>query len=177
MKVQRKELSIELLKSLLRYEPHSGLLYWRKFPDRGKAWNTKYAGKLAFNADHATGYKWGTVCNDQFLAHRVAWAIHYGEWPEVVDHVNGDRTDNRIENLRSVSQRQNAMNSSMSKNNTSGFCGVYWSSHWKRWKAVIGSNYHRKHIATSECIAVAVIARHLAEIEHGYHPNHGRSGN
>ena len=171
------EPSIDDLRKLLRYEPETGKLFWKRNSIRGKAWNSRYADRQAFTANHISGYKWGTVGNRQLLAHRVAWAIHMDEWPTQVDHINGNRQDNRLENLRAVDQLSNSRNAARKSNNKSGFCGVYWSNHWQRWKAHIGVNYRRLHVATSECIAAAVIARHLAEIEYGFHSNHGRTGN
>lgn len=166
----------EFLREILRCDPETGALIWRETPARPKEWNTKYAGKPAFTANHSSGYKWGTISNEQFLAHRVVWAIIYGEWPvEFIDHINGNRADNRPSNLRSVSQAENSKNAAKYKSNKSGFCGVYWSTHWQRWKASIVVDYRNIHVATSKCIAAAVIARHIAEIHNGFHANHGRN--
>lgn len=81
----------------------------------------------------------------EILAHRVVWQLHYGEIPNgsEIDHIDGDRYNNKVENLRLVSPKRNKRNSGMYKSNTSGVVGVtrvdklmgdklyqYWRAHW-----------------------------------------------
>ena len=131
--------SIDTLRKLLRYEPETGKLFWlirtadlfndgyRSAAGTCANWNAKYAGKEALTSLNGNGYRQGFIFNKHFVAHRVAWALHYGVWPEnEIDHINHDRADNRILNLRDVSRRENSINSKPSANNTSGFNGVHF---------------------------------------------------
>lgn len=109
--------------------------------------------------------------------HRIIWAMHYGVWPtKFLDHINGDPTDNRIENLREVTNQENCKNARIGKNNTSGRVGVSYYGHngWSKWHAYIRGNGKLISLGYFEDFDAAVAAREAAEIEHGYHPNHGR---
>lgn len=174
----RSDITPELCRQLLRYEPDTGRLFWRarsfdRFPDirSAKIWNTRFANKEAFTA-RSKGYNIGTIDYVMVKAHRVAWAIYHGEWPEVIDHINGDPGDNRIGNLRSVSQAENMTNLSMRANNSSGVVGVYLSD--GSWVAEIKIQGRRKYLGSFKSIEDAASARKAAELEFGFHKNHGR---
>src|SRR3546814_1788886 len=84
-----------------------------------KSFNNKHAGKPALVAPSRAGHLCGHVKGIPLLAHRVAWAIHYGEWPNgQIDHINGDPSDNRIANLRDVSALENARNAKLDRKST-----------------------------------------------------------
>lgn len=113
--------SPEVLRQLLRYEPETGQFFWK---ERGpewfsaeiyqKAFNTRYAGAEALTGRDKFGYLSGSVQNCSVKAHRVAWAHFYGVWPACeVDHINGDKSDNRIDNLRDVTRSVNGRNLSV----------------------------------------------------------------
>jgi len=115
----KEPLTPERLREVLRYEKETGKFYW------------KVATRGARKGDEAgcvrkIGYRAITVDSSMFYAHRLAWFWEYGKWPNShVDHVNGDRDDNRIENLRDVSPSRNSHNSTkLGPNNTTGFRGV-----------------------------------------------------
>jgi hypothetical protein len=114
----------DLLLQTLRYEPETGKLYWLERPaelftivdapkrgatvERGAAsWNKGYAGKEAFTYRNDRGYCVGTLFTAQYKAHRVIWKLVYGEDPLFVDHINMDRADNRLCNLRSITHAEN----------------------------------------------------------------------
>ncbi len=106
----------------LGYDPATGRFWWKDEP-----------GTIAGN-----GYHYIRVCGKMRLAHRMAWAFHYGEEPDgLVDHINGDRSDNRIVNLRLASYSQNSANAKRHSRNTSGFKGASWDKHKKMWQATI----------------------------------------
>jgi len=114
---------------LIAYEPSSGVMTWRANRYR------VVAGQLAGSA-HPRGYLTITLAQKRILAHRLAWALHHGTWPErQVDHVNGDRTDNRIANLRLATASQNACNSGARRTNKTGLKGVTRAGN--RWRATI----------------------------------------
>jgi len=178
--------SPELLRKLLRYEPNTGKLYWReRTPDMFvggkrssewscKAWNGKHAGKEALTS-LVQGYQCGPVFGKPYLAHRVIWAIWSGDWPsEQLDHINGDRCDNRIENLRSVSHAENGRNQKLRVDSSSGACGVYWNKRSHKWHAQININNVRKHLGFFIEKSDAIAARKEAEDKYGFHANHGR---
>lgn len=98
---------IEMLRKILRYDPATGVLYWRdrdlntfRTEEKGRAWNDKNSGQEAFLTVGIGGLRTQFIHGKRQSAHHVAWAMHYGRWPS--GHIlrkNGDRSDNRIENL------------------------------------------------------------------------------
>lgn len=104
---------IEDLHRLLICDAARGVLIWRARDAACRAWNSRYAGKLALAHVGASGYARGAILDRSFAAHRVIYAMHHGEWPAPgleIDHINGIRHDNRIENLRLVTRDQNRAN-------------------------------------------------------------------
>lgn len=100
-------------------------------------YNNKIKGELAGWQTHR-GYWMVKLCGGKFLAHRVIWAITHDEWPEEqIDHINGDPSDNRIENLRIANQSQNNWNRPIFRNNTTGFPGVTYEPSRNKYKAAI----------------------------------------
>lgn len=182
------ELTYDEISKLLKYDPETGKFYWlprpvEMFPGTGfkggaeskaKTWNARYAGKEAFTSLHNRGYVQGGILGRGYLAHRVAWVLTTGEWPrDQIDHINGDRTDNRICNLREVSNAENARNMSVSKRNKSGVVGVFWDGRLKKWTACIGENSRTKYLGSFEDLQQAIAARERALAERKFHPNHG----
>lgn len=171
----------ETLRQLLRYEPETGKLFWRErtpdlFEDRDHsalhscaAWNAKWAGKEAFTSLNSWGHKRGRIFGISVKAHRVAWAIFYGEWPDgEIDHVNGDPGDNRIDNLRIVSSQQNKWNRGSRPGSLSRFVGVSRSASGK-WFGQINVNGKFHYLGTFETEEEAARARDAAALQH-----HGR---
>ena len=156
----------------LRYDHVSGKLYWLPREDN-KTWNAQRAGKEAFTASY-NGYKVGAVNSKKYLAHRVIWKMLNGVDAEQIDHINGDRSDNRPQNLRSVAHVDNARNCKEKSTNKSGYTGVSWSSSTNKWMATIGVGGKTKYLGVFCDIREAAEARQKAEAELGYHENHGR---
>ena len=174
------------LRKLLSYDPDTGLLTWKRrspemFTDGKQTadqictrWNARFAGKVALTSP-ANGYRSGSVLGICCLAHRVAYAVHHGAWPSKhIDHISGVRSDNRIANLRDVSHTENLRNSAMRSNNTSGVVGVMWSESLGKWRGQIRVHGKPIHLGIFEDFDDAVSARAAAEVQHGFHPNHGR---
>lgn len=146
--MKRPEIPVEDLRRLLRCEPETGLLFWLPrtsdlFSDGAHTaehtcakWNSKNAGRLAFTARSSGGME-GRIFRRAYRAHRVIWALVHGEWPEEVDHINRDNTDNRLCNLRRCSHKQNLYNQSSTHGSTSRFLGVHWDRARGNWAAKI----------------------------------------
>lgn len=116
-------LPIEVLRASVSYDATTGMF--------------RRDGKPIGSID-PRGYRVLTVAKKSLLGHRVAWAMHYGEWPsKQIDHINGVRHDNRIENLRTATAAENGRNRKRGSANRSGFKGVWWSKSNKKWVAAI----------------------------------------
>lgn len=180
--------SPSVLRQLLRYEPETGRLFWR---ERGPqwfqsgvqtkehncaAWNKRNAGREAFTAV-SHGYRIGAVFHRNLRAHRVIWAMTTGVWPSSeIDHINHNRQDNRISNLREVSGGQNSKNMSLMNTNTSGACGVAWHRQARKWRAYIGKDDSQIHLGLFATKVEAIVARNIAARHLGFHENHGGRG-
>jgi hypothetical protein len=173
----------ERLRQLLNYDADTGELSWRERPladfanqslRAQKSWNTANAGKPALCLLNKAGYKRGTLEGCSVLSHRVIWKYVHGEEPDQIDHIDGNRQNNRLVNLRGVTAAINRKNAAMMRRNKSGQMGVFWTQRWPqypgRWIATIGT----KRLGSFETKEAAIAARKAAEIAHGYHENHGR---
>lgn len=127
-------MEIGALRSLLHYEPETGLLYWKSAPRRGRARG------LAGPKVCPDGYRRVKILNRTYTAHRVVWAIYFGEWPRTtIDHINGVPSDNRIENLRLCTTSQNVAHQHKKRPSRSGHRGVYACRN--KWSAKIVVSY------------------------------------
>lgn len=162
----------EVLNQFLSYDPHSGELIWKRRPGTHRPipqWNGRYAGKPALNC-LSEGYRTGRLPGlaSTFKAHRVIWKMTYGTDPEFIDHINGDRSDNRLCNLRDVGRYENAQNRPIASNNTSGANGVYWFPLYSKWTAIIACGGKRKNLGYFSSKSDAIAARKAAEIDRGF---------
>ena len=121
------ELSQELLKE--HFEYRDGHLWWVKPRTR----SVKVGQQ--FGSYHPEGYRKGKLKGKFYREHRLVWLYHYGAWPkDQIDHINGVKDDNRIENLRECTHQQNQFNKK-SWGKTSPYKGVYWYKQRKKWRA------------------------------------------
>jgi len=168
-------IEIERLRELLDYDPETGILTWLERAEGPAWWNTRFAGKPA-GCVGGDGYLNVQVDGRCYRAHRVAWAIHNGRWPDgEIDHVSGEKLDNRAANLRDVPHRVNARNQKMRVTNRSGYTGVSWHKATGRWQALIRINGKKLHLGLFDNIADAVAARRAADRQHGYTDRHGKA--
>lgn len=165
-----KEVNPELARALLDYDPETGLMHWR---ERGRewfrsdhiwrGWNTRWAGKEAFNCVNPDGYRHGTLCGVKLRANRVAFAHFYGKNPVgFVDHINRDPMDNRACNLRDTTIAQSNMNRFSS--GEVPFLGV--TRDRKKFRAHVAVGRKRLWSATFDTAEGAAIARDKAAIIH-----------
>lgn len=169
------EIDVAELRSIMWCDPKTGVAYW--YPRAGeKAWNTRFAGKPVGGKNNERGtYKFGYK-NKKYPLHRAIYAMINGAWPEYeIDHINGNPSDNRIENLRDVPHKLNMRNTKLRKNNRSGSIGVqHRPERNKPWIArckVDGIPMVYESFYTKE-EAEAVVAEFRAK--NGFHENHGR---
>lgn len=148
---------------LFRYDPETGYLHWRV--DVGKKIK---AGRRAGSV-HGRGYINVGVNGRTYRAHRLIWLMEHSEWPDQIDHINHIRHDNRLENLRSVETVDNNQNAKRRSDNQSGVTGVHWCKKQGKWFAFIKGDY----ITMGDDWFEVVCARKSAEVEHGFHVNHG----
>lgn len=131
----------EYLRECIEYDPVDGV-FWRKYarnvPGRGRR---RYIGTPGPH-----GYLFFRFRGKSYACHRVAIFLQTGEWPEVVDHANQNRKDNRYSNLRACTRCENAWNRGATRFNRAGFKGVSWSKAAKRWTASIMANGKGKYL-------------------------------
>ncbi|UTY50430.1 HNH endonuclease signature motif containing protein [Sinorhizobium fredii] len=171
-----------LLLALFSYDGKTGRLFWNErpaemfpTPDAALAWNRKHAGKEAFVSVEASGYRAGRINGQRYRAHRVIWKMLTGEEPEQIDHINGQRGDNREGNLRGATISMNMRNAKKPATNTSGVPGINWDKGRRKWLARIGVGARRtRNLGRFDTFEAAVAARKAAEHRYGYHANHGR---
>lgn len=128
--------SIERLRELFAYDPGTGVI--TRLVAAGRSPSMSVAGTIS-----DTGYLVIKADGKKLKAHRLAWAIHNGAWPQNhLDHINGVKTDNRISNLRDVTVAQNLQNqrSAQASNTSCKFLGVSWDKRKKLWVAQIQVN-------------------------------------
>lgn len=181
------EITQEIACELLDYDPATGKLTWKErgqkwfksgrgYPGRAcKSWNSHFAGKVALSTIKSNGYMHGSLFYKCVMAHRIIWLMVHGKWPDTIDHVNGNRSDNRLNNLREVTQPSNMKNTKRQNRNKSGFPGVCFEKRRQKWHARIQSKEGKSiHLGYFDSLRRAAKVRKRAEIEFGYHPNHGR---
>lgn len=111
------------------------------------------------------GYIQVNIMYSKYLAHRVVWCKHYGEWPEgEIDHINGNKADNSIGNLRLADANIQNQNKGVNKNNTSGYAGVHKLSNG-RWRTYITKDYKRINLGTYNSFEEALQTRRNAETQ------------
>lgn len=159
------------IKFCLEYNSDTGLITWRnKYSSASRVVIGDKAGFIS-----KEGYNVIGLGGSSYKGHRLAHLLYYGDWPKgQIDHINGVRDDNRIENLRDIGPKENARNAKLSVNNKSGCHGVNWHSAAGKWQARICENSHRVVLGYFEDLEEAISCRKLAEVEYGYHKNHGR---
>jgi hypothetical protein len=123
---------------LLQYDPSSGIIYWKVANKYSRILEGSVAGCL----DKRDGYIRVRVGGMKYLAHRLGWLLHTGYWPkDQLDHIDGVRSNNKLENLRECTNAENQQNSKKRKDNTTGYVGVIWMPKNKKYQATFAGHY------------------------------------
>lgn len=196
--------TLETAKLFFDYDKETGKVYWKKrTPDLYQTsynpgyacnrFNAMFAGKVAgrvryHSRNHAKNFSqkikaWQISFLDPrtgrsspvVAVHRLVWLFENGYWPkQMIDHINGDPTDNRIENLRYTDVKRNSRNQSMYRTNKSGYTGVYYDKKAGKWCACIGVDRKSVHLGLFTDKEAAIEARKLAEKQYGFDEDHGK---
>lgn len=141
------------LKNLFDYQ--DGKLLWKERTSK-----RKNKGKVAGNKmPNPQGYYTLQYQGSRYSIHRMIYRYHHGYVPDLLDHINRDKTDNRIENLRESSKIDNALNSKVYSSNSSGYVGVSYNKRAKKWVSYYYENKVRKHVGTFASAEEAYTAR------------------
>lgn len=160
-------MELEELQQLLSYDPKTGFFTWRRTRSRF-AYRGQIAGRLT-----TKGYRHIAICGEEYYAHRLAWLFSYREWPDGwLDHINRDRDDNRIRNLRLATHVESNQNTRAKSNSRTGLKGV--TQNGNRWMArirhggrriQIGSFATKEEAAEAYRNAALTLHREFAPIE------------
>lgn len=188
------ELTQDIVRELLDYDPETGLLFWKRrnvrwFRDGKKTaeqamntWNAQNAGKRAFTDQNKDGYLRGSIKVKgkaiKTTAHRIIYLWYHGVMPDVIDHKNHIRNDNKILNLTNTDTTGNSRNLSKTKKNTSGFVGVSERKIGGRsngkWRSFVTIKRKTIFLGESSSIEEAIEKRNIALREYNFHANHGK---
>lgn len=160
--------TLERLMEIVSYDPETGIFTYLQ--SRGPRSKGSAMGHIAED-----GYIVTRIDGRKYPVHRLAWMYVHGMYPSMmIDHIDGNRSNNRIANLRLATSSDNQKNSKRRSTNKSGCTGVYWNKERKSWMAYIKSHGKLMKLGYFEDIDAAIAARKSAEPLFGFHPNHGR---
>lgn len=152
-------LTVDRLRELLDYDPETGVFVWRV--DKGRSKKGKAAGYI-----DRRGYRKITIDGAVYAAHRLAWFYVHGEWPGELDHINLNKVDNRIDNLREATRTQNYANRPALRISASGVKGVSWHKKTGKWVAQISASHRKYHLGLFETKGEAAKAYEEAARRH-----------
>jgi hypothetical protein len=153
------------LKQRLHYDPETGIFtrIQCRYPSKI---GTRIGSKLP------NGYRYIELDGGKYLEHRLVWLYVHGSFPEIqIDHIDRDKTNNKLSNLREATISQNQWNRPMNRNNTSGYTGVYFNKQSGKWQAYIRVNNKQKHLGSFANPELAHEAQKRAKAElHTFNP-------
>ncbi|RLG71832.1 MAG: HNH endonuclease [Thermoprotei archaeon] len=156
-----EQLTVEQLKELVVYNSITGMF-------------SRKVGKPISSKPNGDGYLRVMVDKKHYLAHRLAWFYINGVMPTFIDHIDGNRSNNAISNLREVSSQENQRNLTIASNNTSGTTGVSFNKERSKWEAKIQVDGKTIHLGRYLDKEDAILARKQGEVKYNFHKNHGK---
>ena len=149
------------------FEYRDGELYW-KVSTNSKIKVGKKAGCIT-----SKGYLTIKVNKKPYLAHKIIFSIHYGYIPKEIDHIDLNKLNNKIENLREATREQNQWNRKLQSNNSSGIKGVYWHKRDKSWRVQLRFNKKMNYIGSFKDLELAELV--ASEARSKYHGNFAKN--
>lgn len=171
--MSRLDFPVSLLRERLEVFPDEGTLRWKYCARMGNNWNSRFAGKIAGCRSVGT-YRTISIDSVKISVHQIIFAMVHGYFPENVDHINGIRHDNRIQNLRAATRRTNARNAAKRCHNTSGYNGVSWDSKECKWAVRLTVDTKTIYLGRFSDLNEAVKIRLLANKRYGFSDRHGQ---
>lgn len=159
--IMNSDISQEELKYKLNYDSDTGIFKWKDIFE-----NRRFKNCVAGKVNPSSGYIHIKIHQQYFYAHRLAWLYIHGVFPDnFLDHINKNRSDNRIINLREVTSRQNNQWRTKNNDSLSGYKGVYSHPNSQKWRAQIRKDGKSYHLGTFEEKEEAAIAYNNKAIE------------
>ncbi len=165
-------LSVAELKNSLSYNKDTGLFTWLAVRPYGRY----KVGDIAGYTEKRDRYVRITLNLTVYSAHRLAWFYVYGEMPNVVDHIDGDRSNNRIENLKNGTNLANSKNQKKNKNNKSGMSGVHLNKRDSKWYVTVSVLGKKHFLGSFNELDDAVKKRIDYNAKNGFSATHGMRG-
>lgn len=168
-----KELQ-EFFKSKYKYCKDTGKLFHKE--DANHVYAGMEVGMIKYNKNRKKiPYRSVAIKSKQWQVHRIIWIMNYGKLARdlVIDHINGDTLDNRLENLRVTTCSGNQKNRKLNYNSSTGYSGIYLDKYGK-YQVQIYSENVKMYLGRFKTLEEAVKVRKEAEKEYNYHGNHGR---
>ena len=157
--------SVAELNSLFEYK--DGVLFWKQRKPGRKV-------GVAAGTVNTNGYVVVLLSGSFFYAHRIVFKMFTGKEPETVDHINGSKSDNRIENLRGCTHAENGLNKPLTKQNKSGVKNVSWYAPYKKWRVALRVQNKQKNFGYFADIELAeLVAAEARDKHHKEFANHG----
>jgi hypothetical protein len=150
------------------FEYKDGVLFWKERPK----FSRKPKGDMEINTISGNGYKIVGYKRQKYFVHQVVFLMQHGYIPEIVDHIDGDTNNNKIENLRASNKSLNACNSKTRSDNSSGRRGVYWHKKSSKWMCQIVANKTPVYLGLHEDFELACLVADEARVL--YHGEHAR---
>jgi hypothetical protein len=146
------------------FDYKNGVLYWKEKPH--KFAHIKVGDKAG--TVKGTGYMQTVINRKIYLNHRLIYLYHHGYIPKIIDHIDGDKKNNKIENLREATRCQNGYNSKRTVKNFSGSRGVVWSKKAKKWQVQIKYDGKHRYIGLFEDLELAdLVSKEARDKYHG----------
>ena len=145
-----------------------GILFWKEKPKCSR----RMDGSLEAGTTTTNGYKKFVFCQKKYYVHQIVFLMHHGYVPDLIDHIDGNTKNNRIENLRESNKSKNACNSKVRSDNKSGCRGVVWHKKAEKWMVQVVKNKKAKYLGLYEDFELACLV--ADEARHLFHGNHAK---